>query len=214
MAAGHRVLDPLDRLSEVMFGLIMTMTITGSISVASAGREEIAQILIGAIGSNAAWGLVDGVMYVLAPLLERGHNLRMLHAIREASDPAAARDWIRDALPPSAATVMTAEQLEQLRVALAGLNPPPRPRLSLNDLIGGGQVFLVVFSAALPVILPFVLLHDPKLAIRVSNGIAIGMPFLCGAAVGRYSGLRPGRTGLAMVVIGLALVAITVALGG
>ncbi len=31
------VLDPIDRISEVLFGLIMVLTFTGSISVASDG---------------------------------------------------------------------------------------------------------------------------------------------------------------------------------
>jgi len=33
-----RVLDPIDRVSEVLFGLIMVLTFTGSLSVAEAGH--------------------------------------------------------------------------------------------------------------------------------------------------------------------------------
>jgi VIT1/CCC1 family predicted Fe2+/Mn2+ transporter len=40
------------------------------------------------------------------------------------------------------------------------------------------------------------------------------MLFLCGYAWGRYAGLRPWRAGLVMVLLGLAVEAIVIALGG
>ena len=63
-----RVLDPVERVSEIVFGVIMAMTFTGSIHAASDGREEIRTLLFGALGCNVAWGLVDAVMYVLSDL--------------------------------------------------------------------------------------------------------------------------------------------------
>jgi len=38
-------LDPIDRISEVLFGLIMVLTFTGSIIVATDGRAEIKELL-------------------------------------------------------------------------------------------------------------------------------------------------------------------------
>ena len=37
--SSKRVLDPIDRVSEVLFGLIMVLTFTGSLSIAEAGRD-------------------------------------------------------------------------------------------------------------------------------------------------------------------------------
>lgn len=48
----RRVLDPIDRVSEVLFGLIMVLTFTGSISVAEGGRESIHTMLFSAPGSG------------------------------------------------------------------------------------------------------------------------------------------------------------------
>jgi hypothetical protein len=70
----RRLLDPLDRISEVMFGLIMAVTIVGSLSIATAGRTEVRTVLIGALGCNIAWGLVDAVMYVLRGMAERARQ--------------------------------------------------------------------------------------------------------------------------------------------
>jgi len=46
------VLDPVDRASEAIVGIIMTLSITGSISVATAGAREIRTMLLGAVGST------------------------------------------------------------------------------------------------------------------------------------------------------------------
>jgi VIT1/CCC1 family predicted Fe2+/Mn2+ transporter len=51
-------------------------------------------------------------------------------------------------------------------------------------------------------------------ALRVSNAIAIAMLFVAGAVYGRNVGGRPWLTGLAMVLLGGLLSALTMALGG
>ena len=66
-----RVLDPVERVSEVIFGVLMAMTFIGALSVATGGREEVRTAMIAALGCNIAWGLVDAVMYVIAILTER-----------------------------------------------------------------------------------------------------------------------------------------------
>ena len=60
-----RVLDPGDRLAEVLFGLIMVLTFTGSLSIAEAGRDDIRAMLIGALGCNIAWGMIDAIFYLM-----------------------------------------------------------------------------------------------------------------------------------------------------
>jgi len=59
-------------MSEVLFGLIMVLTFTGSLSVAEAGRDEVRTMLIGALGCNLAWGIIDAVLYLMGSLAERG----------------------------------------------------------------------------------------------------------------------------------------------
>ena len=73
--AREPVLDPVARISEVLFGLIMALTFTRTLDVASGGREEAAALLVGAIGCNIAWGIVDAVMYLLNELVGRGRDL-------------------------------------------------------------------------------------------------------------------------------------------
>src|SRR5215813_1982211 len=97
--SSKRVLEPHERIAEVLFGLIMVLTFTGSLSVAEAGREDVRTMLIGALGCNIAWGVIDGVLFLMGCLAERGRNLATLHGVRRASDPAVAHRLIVEALP-------------------------------------------------------------------------------------------------------------------
>ena len=205
----------MERISETLFGLIMVLTFICSLGVATAGNIKIQTMLIGALGCNLAWGIVDGGLYLLARINERGGNILTLRAIRQAPDPEIARRVIADALPPELVSLLPVEQLELIRRKLQQLPEPlERPRLTKRDWIGALGLCLLSFLATFPVVVPFIFLSDAKLALRVSYAVAIIMLFLCGYAFGHRSGLRPWAAGLAMVAFGSALVGVTIALGG
>jgi len=211
----RRVLAPVERISEVLFGLIMVLTITGSLSVAEAGREDVRTMLIGALGCNLAWGLIDAVMYLMGCLSDQADGIRTVLAARNAATPEQAHRAIARAVPPLVAAVLQTAELERVRVHLRAIaEPPQRPRLEARDWWGALGVFLLVFVATFPVVVPFVLAHDVARALRVSNAIAIGMLFLTGYAFGRATRYHATGTGLAMVALGCVLVALTKALGG
>ena len=213
--SSKRPLDPVERLSEILFGLIMALTFTSSISVATAGSVEVDTILTTAIGCNLAWGIIDAFMYLLTCFAEQGRAIRALRSVRDSSDPEAAYRTIANAIPPTVASVMIRPTFEQIRAALARLPEPPRhPSLRKEHWMGGIAVFLAVFAATFPPLIPFLVMRNHHLALRTSNGIAVLLLFLTGFAFGRYSGYRPWQMGIGMAVIGSALVAITIALGG
>lgn len=78
------VLEPIDRITEVIFGLLMAMTFIGSLSVATAGREEARLMLVAAFGCNLAWGLADAVIYLLRTWTERTRARTLLARLQAA----------------------------------------------------------------------------------------------------------------------------------
>ena len=210
-----RVLDPIARVSEVLFGLIMALTFTGTLSAATAGREEVRTLLIGVIGCNLAWGLVDAVMFLMTALSERGHGLLTIRAVRSASSADAAHSVIAAAVPPVVASLLKRDALETVRVGLMGMNDlPPSPRLTKDDWLGAVAVFLLVFLSTFPIVIPFLVFTHVHLALRISNLIALVMLFITGSWLARYGGHSPLWSGLTMMLIGVVLVGITIALGG
>jgi VIT1/CCC1 family predicted Fe2+/Mn2+ transporter len=210
-----RVLEPHDRISEVLFGLIMVLTFTGSLSVAEAGRDDVRTMLIGALGYNLAWGIIDGLLYLMGCIGEKGRAIRSLRALRNPPSAEDAHRVIAGALPPLVASTLDTRDYESMREKLLRLaEPPSRPRLNRKDRLGALAVLLWVFFTTFPVTIPFIFMSNVAAALRVSNLVAVALLFLTGYAFGRVAEVRPWLTGLAMVLLGSALVALTMALGG
>ena len=123
----------------------------------------------------------------------------------KAADIRGAYRAIADALPPLLASVLTPAQLELMRQRLLQLSEPERPRLTKRDGLGAVAICLLSFLSTFPIVIPFILIGDARLALRLSNAVAIAMLFVCGYAFGHYAGFRPWATGLALVAIGAAL---------
>jgi VIT1/CCC1 family predicted Fe2+/Mn2+ transporter len=213
--SSKRVLEPYERISEVLFGLIMVLTFTGSLSVADAGRDDVRAMLIGALGCNLAWGIIDGLFYLMGCLSEQGRGIRSLRALRKAAAPEEAHRVIAGALPPMVAATLGPAEFESMRQKLVQLpEPPSRPRLGKDEWLGALAVFFWVFLTTFPVAIPFIFMDNLGQAMRVSNAIAVVLLFATGYAFGRVAEYRPWLTGLAMVVLGSVLVGVTIALGG
>jgi hypothetical protein len=193
----------------------MVLAFTGSLSVAQAGSEDVRTMLIGALGCNLAWGIIDGVLYLMGCLSEQGLGIRTLQAVKNAKAPEEAHRVIADSLPPIVAATLGPAEYERLRRKLIELpEPPTRRRLHRQEWLGAFSVFLWVLFTTFPVAIPFIFIHKIGLAMRLSNAVAITMLFLTGIAFGRVAAYRPWLTGFAMVLLGGALVAVTIALGG
>jgi VIT family len=210
-----RWLDPNTRIAELLFGLIMVLTFTGSLSVADSGRDDVRAMLIGALGCNIAWGVIDALFYLMGSLSEKGAGVRTLWALRKTGSAAEGHRVIAGALPPMVAATLSSTDYESMRQKLLQLpEPPTRPWLDKDDWLGALGVFLWVFIVTFPVTIPFMFMDNLMQAMRASNAIAIVLLFLSGYKFGRIAQYRPWLTGLVMVVVGSLIVSFTIALGG
>ena len=217
MADGRtaRALDPIDRVSEVLFGLIMVLTFTGSLSVAEAGRGEVREMLVGALGCNFAWGVIDALLFLMGGLADKGRGLLAWQGVRDAAAAEDGRRIIAGTLPPVVASLLGPAELDAMRERLVALPAPPvRPRLDAEAWKGALGIFLLVFVSTLPVVVPFLVTQDAYRALRASNAIAVAMLFVCGYTFGRLTRYHAWAMGVAMVLLGCTLVAMTMALGG
>lgn len=214
-AARTPVLSPVDRVSELLFGLFMALSFVGAVSVAESGREDIRKMFAAALGCNLAWGLVDAVMYLVRTVTDRGRWLSLVRSVRATSDPETGRRLISDALSRVGAKFMMAAELEAVRGRILALaSVPARPAVLKDDLLAAIAIFLLVVASTFPVVLPFMLMQDVGIAKALSRAIALAMLFFGGLALGRYAGYGSWRVGFIMAGLGIALVAAIMALGG
>ena len=211
----RRLLSPVERISEIIFGLIMALTFTCTISVAQADRTEIRDLLIAAISCNIAWGLVDAVMYILTGLAERGRGRSIIRFLRITSKEEKGREFISETLPPVVSSVISTETMEEIRKKLSELPESSlKVKPSSDDYKRALGIFLLVFFSTFPLVIPFIFIDEVRLALRVSNLVAIVLMFLCGWLLGRYGGYNKWAMGLIMTLLGVILVLMTIALGG
>jgi len=212
--AREPVLNPVDRVSEMLFGLFMALTFVGAVSVAQSGRDEIDAMLAAALGCNLAWGLVDAVMYLVRTVADRGRSLTLVRSVR-AADAQTGRRLIAESLSRVAVRLVSEAEIEAIRGRIVALpSVPQRPRLKRDDLLAALAVFLLVVASTFPVALPFVVFGDVGTAKAISRIVALTMLFFGGLALGRYAGYGSWKVGFMMAGLGTALVAAVMALGG
>lgn len=207
------VLDPVDRASEVVFGVLMAMSVTGSLSVASASRGEVANMLVAALSCNLAWGLTDGVMYLVGASTESHRRASLVRQLRAAAGAQQADRMIAAALPVRLSDATNPRVLETLRKHLETV-PVPSTRIRTDQIAGAIGVFFLVVLATFPIVLPFMFIDQPTVALRVSNLLGLATLYGSGFLLGRYAGASAWKFGLAMCAIGTVLLVIIIVLGG
>jgi hypothetical protein len=210
-----RVLEPLDRISEFLFGLITVLTFTTTLEATGFDRGNVHKMLLAALCCNLAWAIIDASFYLLDCLGRRGRNIALLKQLQRTGDPVRGKQIIEDALPPLIASLVSPSEYESLRRQLIQLPESiPRAWLAWEDWLGALGVFLLVFLSMFPVVVPFLLVRDASLALGISHVIAILSLFFAGYSFGRFTHTHPWRSGLVMVVVGVAVIGVTNFLGG
>jgi len=208
-------LEPMERIAEILFGVIMTLTFPCTLAVQTADRLQVRTMLIGALGCNLAWGIIDAGVYLITRINIESRKIAAVRAIREAADGSAARQILGSSLHPLLASALSKDQMELIRQNLRQMpEPNERYRLTKRDWLGAGSICLLCFLSTLPIALPFIFVSEARLALRVSNAVALAMLALCGYAFGYRSGISPWVTALLMVAFGAAMVGVAIALGG
>src|SRR6185503_17526271 len=154
----HTYLDPASRLGEILFGLIMVLTVTLSAGLTVAeGPAGVRQLLFAAIGCNVAWGIIDAVMYIMNCVTVRSGKMRLVEAIQRAPDTEAALALIQNEIEPELQELLDPEDAEAMsRSVLKHLGQAQitRTTLTKDDLYGALACFWLVFVSCLPAALP------------------------------------------------------------
>ena len=206
------ILSPSDRHSEMLFGLIMVLAITGTVWI---GTHSTKAIISAGIGACVAWGIVDGIIYVYSSLLERG---RIALAAQEASTCTGEGCDLRAIKEELEGTIVdTLGERERHEVAqhiLMRLKPVEnRTSVNRDDLLGGIAAGMLVFVSGVPPLIPFIFL-DGIWALRLSSIIGFVMLYAIGYRWGGYVGRSRFWTGVTMMSVGIAITGVVIALGG
>jgi len=215
----HRYLDPGESLAEVLFGLIMALTIISGAEIFTARSElDAHQLVLAVVGCNVAWGVIDAVLFVLGSMFYRSQRARFFRGLKIARGEAEALAAIQEEFgledEPLAVAPEDRVRLYRSILALSVHAAPARVKLRRRDFISAILVFVLVSATALPGVIPFLLVGDPYLALRVSNVVLNLLLLVVGYWWAHYTDARPWRAALAILLLGMSMVSVAVILGG
>jgi hypothetical protein len=169
------------------------------------------------IGCNVAWGIIDGALYIVGQLFDRGRSRKLGMAVRASADKSAAAALVADELDPVVSGVLNESERATLYGRIAEnirQKPAAATRVGKEDWMGAFTSFWLVVITSAPAAIPFLLFDDARFALRVSNGILLGLLFLSGYWWSRYTLGKPWLTGIIFLLGGGLLVLAAIALGG
>lgn len=221
-----RLLDPVDSLVEGIYTVLIVLTFTLAARAVHTHSGEVVledwgtafQLFLAAAGCTLAWGLIDGGMYVLTCAFERGKDRRLYGLIRNASTPAEGVTILQEELDDELGSLASEAERRQIYSTLYDRlrqAQPPRAGFKKEDFAGGLGTFLIAVIAAIPVLLPLLLVPGSvELKVRISNLVAAAMLFVMGYRWGQYAGGKPLLYGLLLLILGVGMVVVAIPLGG
>jgi hypothetical protein len=213
----ERYLDPTDRLDELLFGLIMVLSITLAVGLATDEDGSTLQVALTILGCNLAWGLIDGGMYIVTQLFDRSRKAWLIQRLRSTSSESEQIATVASVLDDHLTALTSADERHGLYSTISqrlrGLSPE-RTRVVPEDVYGALAAVWLVLLASVPAVIPFFVLTDRLDAARISNVLVLLALFAVGYGFARTINANPWAVGGATTVFGIAMVIIVILLGG
>jgi hypothetical protein len=220
------LIDPIDWLSETTFSLLIFLSYTmafwlGGLSGVlplSVSSNEVNELLIAALVSSLAWGMIDGILYVVFVVFERDGRLRLLEEVQAAKTNQEALQILAEDMDYLLEPIIDGEERKAVYENLLPYFQKSKPhniglkREDINVLLGH---MVVAILAVIPSAIPFLVLrNDFTLALRISTIVSFVMLFIAGFRWGSYTGVSPWKTGLLLTSAASVVVGIILLLGG
>jgi len=213
----ERYLDPSDRLDELLFGLIMVLSITLGVGLATDEGGSTLLVALTIFGCNLAWGLIDGIMYIVTQLYDRSRKAQLIEALRSTNSDAEQIATVGSVLDGELSPLTSEDERRSLYLEISrrlhGVSIQ-QTRVVADDLYGALAVVWLVVLASVPAVLPFLLVTDRFVAARVSNALVLVALFAVGFGFARTIHANQWRVGISTAVLGIVMVGIVMLLGG
>ena len=159
-----RYLDPIDIAAELLTGTILALSFTlGGSLIVGEGPDATRKMLLGVLGCNVAWGIIDGTTCLMSRMYELRRKARLHAAVRAsvAGEEAAAivADELNEELAGFASPTELTQFYRHVAAHLSHFVPGP-VRLAKEDFYRALITFGLMCATTLPAVRPFLLLGD------------------------------------------------------
>jgi VIT family len=214
----ERFLEPSEWLGELLFGLIMVLTITlGANALIADGPHATRDMLLSVMGCIFAWAVIDALIFMMNSMFERSRSSWLIETIQRASSEEQGLSIVRKELDPRLERISSEDERTRLyRDVLRHVKSAivRRTVILREDILCALVTFFLVMLTAVPAVVPFLLIDHRQAALRVSNVLLLSMLFFVGYFWAREARTIPWLTGLIVLLIGMFMVGVAKLFGG
>jgi hypothetical protein len=201
-----------DRLSELLYGVLMVTSISGLVLIGEPGGEnDLYYMLVVLFITIVMWGLLDGVSYALLSSANRAERESLVESLEAESDQLKRREAIEENLEGTLVSRLDEEsKLKIIEIVSSGL-PRNGKRMTKNRLTSYEKsivlaAFLLDFLPLIILVFPYLFFDSVKTAALTSHIIALGMFVIIGFYYAKYANLNKWKGAFVCGLLGLILV--------
>ena len=201
-----------DRLSELLYGVLMGTSISGLVLLGQPGGEnDLYYMLVVLFITIVMWGLLDGISYALLSSANRAERETLVESLQVEKDQAKRKKAIEEDLEGTPLARLDDESRSKIvDIVDIGL-PRDGERMKKNKLTGFEKdiilaAFLLDFIALIILVFPYLFFDNVKTAALTSHVMALGMFVIIGYYYSKSAHLNKWKGAFVCGLLGLILV--------
>lgn len=208
-----------DRLSELLYGVLMVSAISGLVVwVGPRDESGIEYMLVVLFISIIMWGLLDGISYALLGAANRAERETLLESLQEEKDLQKRRAAIEEDLGDTFLARLDDESRSRIVELVDQGLPREGEKMRRNRLTAYEKkivvaAFLLDFIPLLILVVPYLYADSLATAALTSHTIALVMFIFIGFFYAKYANLNKWKGAFAAGLIGLVVIVFSDATG-
>ena len=201
-----------DRLSELLYGVLMVTSISGLVLLGQPGGEnDLYYMLVVLFITIVMWGLLDGISYALLSSANRAERETLIESLQVEKDRSKRKEAIEGDLEGTLLARLDDESRSKIVDIIEIGLPRDEERMKKNKLTGFEKdiilaAFLLDFIALIILVFPYLFFDNVKTAALTSHVMALGMFVIIGYYYSKYAHLNKWKGAFVCGLLGLILV--------
>ena len=201
-----------DRLSELLYGVIMVSSISGLVVIAGPPEDSgFYYMLVVLFITIILWGLLDGISYALLSAADRSEREVLLESLGTEADAEKRKDAIAEELDDTLVSRLDeGSRMRIVEIIEKGL-PRTMKTIKKNKLTSFEKkivlaAFLLDFLALVILVIPYLIFDRLAIAALISHIIALVMFVIIGYYYAKFAHLNKWKGAFVAGFLGLILI--------
>ena len=201
-----------DRLSELLYGVLMVTSISGLVLIGEPGGEnDLYYMLVILFITIIMWGLLDGISYALLSSANRAERESLVESLEVENNPEKRKESIEEDLDETLIARLDDESKSRIVDIINNGLPRNAEKMTKNKLTSYEKdiilaAFLLDFIPLIILVFPYLFFDTLRAAALTSHVMALIMFVIIGYYYSKYANLNKWKGAFVCGLLGLILV--------